>query len=554
MEYVIINVGRINHTVKFQKQMHPVLSDRYEIFGQITRSRCSVVMLAVDNTQEEAGPVVVKKFVLPLPTEKLAQAFEAELLMARSLKNKYLVPYFDTFFEKQWAGYFAIMPYYKSQSLYEQIRHRRTIRKPFEEASIWVFLASMMDLFLLLHSSSNIEGFSYPHNCVIRPDNIFVSKYGIFQLHRFHLGKYDHFRATKPKLTPCYHAPEVIGGKNWSIKSDVWSVACIAYEMCTLRPLYELLDIEELFGLIKDARPTFNLRGYSREMQDLLSTMLDPIANSRASPEYLLKNPTLQHYKEMLVCAGNGVCSCGGDGKACCDLQTECFCPTFVHSNYADAAEALSYGLTDHTDRQLSLGSLKKDAANWHVESRSMEPISSSKSQLVVTTTNKDLRTHTKNDYSITDFSLPHGYTDDNKGSSMHRECDDVRNFSPFDRRYWRGAATDSLPKSDRTNDPNTQSLSVKESFDNVLQLKKGSPDTQGLSMSSRPHVSVDSLMYAGQKTFHYLKDPVILDSVPYENDRQQSHRHLQRSVFPVVTEMSPIQCSRSSHTLKSDS
>lgn len=530
--------------------MHPVLSNRYEILGQIARSRCSVIMLAVDSTQEEAGPVVVKKFVLPLPTEELARAFQAELLMARSLRNKYLVPYLDTFFEKQWAGYFAVMPYYKSQSLYEQIRHRKTIQKPFEEASIWIFLASMLDLFVLLHGSSNIESLSCPHNYVIRPDNIFVSKYGIFQLHRFHLGKYEHFRTNKPKLTPCYHAPEVIGGKNWSIKSDVWSVACIAYEMCTLRPLYELLDVSELFGLIKDARPTFNLRGYSREMQDLLSTMLDPIASSRASPEYLLKNSTLQHYKEMLVCAGNGVCSCGGNGKVCCDLQTDCFCPTFVHRNYADAAEALSYGLADHTDRQVPLESLKKGAATWHVETRPMEPISSSKSQLTVTAMNKDPKIHAKNDYSIMDFSLLHGCTGDNKGSNVYRD-DDVRNFSPFDRRYWKGATTDSLPKSDRTNDPNTQSLSVKESFDNVLQHKKVSPDTQGFSMSLRPHPSVDSLMYAGQKTFHYSKDPVVLESVSYENDRQQSRRHSQKSVSPVVVEMSPIQHVRSSHTLK---
>lgn len=148
------------------------------------------------------------------------------------------------------------------------------------------------------------------------------------------------------------------------------------------------------------------------------------------------------------------------------------------------------------------------------------------------------------------DFSLPHGCTGDNKGSNVYRD-DDVRNFSPFDRRYWKGATTDSLPKSDRTNDPNTQSLSVKESFDNVLQHKKVSPDTQGFSMSLRPHPSVDSLMYAGQKTFHYSKDPVVLESVSYENDRQQSRRHSQKSVSPVVVEMSPIQHVRSSHTLK---
>ena len=519
-------------------KMHPTLANRYEILGQISRSRCSTTMLAIDNTQEKAERIVIKKFVFPMPTEELTKSFETDLSVVRSLKNKYLVPYFDIFPENQWAGYFAVMPYYRSRSLYEQINYRREVRKPFKETSVWIFLASMMELFVHLYSSS-AEGLSCPCNYAICPANVFVSEYGIFQLHCFHLGKYERFKTNRPKLTPCYHAPEVIGNKNWSVKSAVWSVACIAYEMCALRPLYELLDVDELFRLIKDTRPTFNLRGYSRDMQDLLSLMLDPIANSRASPEYLLKNSTLQHYKEMLVCAGNGVCSCGGDGKACCDLQMEYSYSTFVHGNYTDAMEALSYGMVDHTDRQLHSGLVSKEAPNHCITSRSMEPVSSSKSQLAVISTSKDALIHTKKEYSITDFSLPQGYVEDNKGGSTCYEHKDIRDFSPFDRRHWKGATIDGLRKSDETNNHNTHASFTKETSDNVLQIKRASLDTQGLSMSSRPHMSVDSLMYTGQKAFHYLKDPIVSGSTHYESDRQQSHR---QSISPVITELSTIQ------------
>lgn len=522
--------------------MHPILANRYEIIGQVTRSRYSVIMLAIDNMMEDEERVAIKKFVLPLPTEESARTFEVELSMARSLKNKYLVPYNSIFSDKQWAGYFAVMPYYKSRSLREQIVYRKTIRRPFQEASVWLFLASMVDLFTYLYGSSvSVKDPLYLYNRAIHPDSIFVSQYGIFQLHRFHFGKYERFKTNKPMLTPCYHAPEVIGNRDWSIKSDVWSIACIAYEMCTLRPLYELLNADELFKLVRDTRPTFNLKGYSPDIQNLLKTMLDPIASSRASPEYLLKHPTIQHYKEMLVCAGNGVCSCGGDGRKCCDLQMEYLYSTFIHNNYPDAMEALSYGSLDYMDGQTRSCLTNKGYSDRYVDSRPVEPVSSSRSQLAVPSMNKDAKTHIRKDYSITDFSFPHQYTDDSKQYDIHYQHKDVRDFSPFDRRHQKGT-TSSSDKSDKQNDLNIQSLSTKESSDNLPHTKKVSADTQGLSMSFRPHMSVDSLMYTGQKAFHYLKDPVVSGSARYESDRPQSHRRSQKSGSPTVMELSSIQ------------
>lgn len=520
--------------------MHPILVDRYEILGQITRSRHSVIMLAIDSKSEDERRVAIKKFILPLPTEELAKHFEIDLSMARSLKNKYLVPYYDLLFEKQWGAYFAVMPYYKSRSLREQIAYRKTIRKPFEEASVWILLASMADLFTSLYST---DGDNPPYLCnrAICPDNIFVSQYGIIQLHRFQLGKYERFKTNKQKLTPCYHAPEVIGDRNWSVKSDIWSIACIAYEMCTLRPLYELLNPDDLFKLVKDTRPSFNLRGYSSNIQNLLSAMLDPISISRASPEYLLKHPTLQQYKEMLVCAGNGVCSCGGDGNKCCDLQMEYLYSSFVHSNYADAMEALSYCAIDYSDRrQMHICLTNKESDNQSRNPRPVEPISSSKSQLAIQGTATDVQIHAEKDYSITDFTLPHSCIDDLKKNGACYEHKDVRDFSPFDRHQQTGTTTSNV--SNKQNDLNAKSLSTKVSSDNLVQTKKASLDTQGLSMSSKPHMSIDSLIYTGQKPFYYSKDPVATGSAHYEIDRQHSRQQSQKSGSPPVTELSLIQ------------
>ena len=41
-------------------------------------------------------------------------------------------------------------------------------------------------------------------------------------------------------------SPEVLQGKGYDWKSDVWSLGCIAYEICMLRSPFRLDDKENL--------------------------------------------------------------------------------------------------------------------------------------------------------------------------------------------------------------------------------------------------------------------------------------------------------------------
>jgi len=39
--------------------------------------------------------------------------------------------------------------------------------------------------------------------------------------------------------TPYYLSPEIIEGRPYSFKSDIWSLGVMLYELCALRPPFE---------------------------------------------------------------------------------------------------------------------------------------------------------------------------------------------------------------------------------------------------------------------------------------------------------------------------
>ena len=47
--------------------------------------------------------------------------------------------------------------------------------------------------------------------------------------------------------TPYYASPEVWNDQPYDSKSDIWSLGCLIYEICALRPPFQGKDMEALF-------------------------------------------------------------------------------------------------------------------------------------------------------------------------------------------------------------------------------------------------------------------------------------------------------------------
>ena len=70
----------------------------------------------------------------------------------------------------------------------------------------------------------------------IKSANVFLNKNGLVKLGDLNVSKIVRSLCQTQTGTPYYASPEIWLDKPYDIKSDIWSLGCVIYEMITLRP------------------------------------------------------------------------------------------------------------------------------------------------------------------------------------------------------------------------------------------------------------------------------------------------------------------------------
>jgi NIMA (never in mitosis gene a)-related kinase len=118
----------------------------------------------------------------------------------------------------------------------------------------------------------------------LKGQNIFLTKSGMVKVGDFGICKIlSNTKALAKTVvgTPYYLSPEIVQSKPYNLKSDIWSMGVILYEMCALKPPFDAPSLHIL--AMKIARGAFNPvpRVYSSEMRSLIASMLNVNPSSR---------------------------------------------------------------------------------------------------------------------------------------------------------------------------------------------------------------------------------------------------------------------------------
>ncbi len=131
----------------------------------------------------------------------------------------------------------------------------------------------------------------------ITPDNILIDENNTLKLgdfgHAKILGNENSFVMTTMKASK-YLSPEQVMQAKSSLKSDIWALGCLLYEMACLEPPFVAQNHLSLAMKIKNAKiPKITGHKYSSELTRVVNYTLQKNPKDRPSVEELLNIPQI---------------------------------------------------------------------------------------------------------------------------------------------------------------------------------------------------------------------------------------------------------------------
>uniref|UniRef100_A0A3P9GY08 non-specific serine/threonine protein kinase n=1 Tax=Oryzias latipes TaxID=8090 RepID=A0A3P9GY08_ORYLA len=96
--------------------------------------------------------------------------------------------------------------------------------------------------------------------------------------------------------TPYYLSPEICESRPYNNKTDVWSLGCVLYELCTLRHPFEGSSLRQLLGKICRGRYAPVPTRYTHELRLLVNQLFKVNPRDRPSISSVLQRPFLQKH------------------------------------------------------------------------------------------------------------------------------------------------------------------------------------------------------------------------------------------------------------------
>jgi hypothetical protein len=259
-----------------------ILGDRYRIVGLLGRGGMGEVYRADDL---KLGQPVALKF---LPEKMLKDGpsltrFHREVRVARQVSHKNVCRVYDI--GEARGHHFLSMEFIKGEELSSLLR--RIGRLPEDKA---LQIARQICAGLAAAHEAGVL------HCDLKPSNIMIDDDGNARITDFGLaGLAEEFKTEERSAgTPAYMAPEQLAGKEVTIRSDIYSLGLVLYELFTGKRAYDASTLGELMKLrLKDTTPT--------SPSDIVKD-LDPVIE-RVIDRCIQKNPAQRPSSALQVAA-----------------------------------------------------------------------------------------------------------------------------------------------------------------------------------------------------------------------------------------------------------
>jgi len=224
--------------------------------------------------------VVIKEIALGNLSPQEQRDARKETKILSSLHHPNIIGYKGSFMMKNTLH--IVMDYADNGDLFEQIQKAKGVH--FKEEQILDWFVQICLALKHIHDRKILHR-------DIKCQNIFLMKSGMIKMGDFGIAKVlDHTsQFSKTAIgTPYYLSPEICQGKSYNAKSDIWSLGCVLYEICTLNHAFDSNCMNGLIMKILRAKHSPIPYYYSPNLRNLVDMLLNKNAAKRPSINQIL--------------------------------------------------------------------------------------------------------------------------------------------------------------------------------------------------------------------------------------------------------------------------
>ena len=270
----------------------------FEILEKLGDGAYSVVYKV--RRKEDSKIYALKKVRLQNLSEKEKENSLNEVRILASVKSTFVIAYKEAFIDEKDQSLCIVMEYADKGDLYQKICQFKKIGCLIEEVDVWRIFIQMVKGLKALHDLKILHR-------DLKSANIFLFSDGSAKIGDLNVSKvaYKGLGYTQTG-TPYYASPEVWRDEPYDIKSDIWSLACVTYEMLALHPPFRAENMEKLYKKVVNCQYGKISERYSNDICEIIKLLLKVKSKDRPTCGQILKHPLVKKRIEFFQAqAGN---------------------------------------------------------------------------------------------------------------------------------------------------------------------------------------------------------------------------------------------------------
>ncbi|XP_039693055.1 serine/threonine-protein kinase Nek11 isoform X3 [Pteropus medius] len=273
-----------------------LIARRYVLQQKLGSGSFGTVYLVSDKKAKQGEELKVLKEISVgglNPNETVQASLEAQLLS--KLDHPAIVKFHSSFVEQD--NFCIITEYCEGRDLDYKIQEYKEAGRTFPEGQIIEWFVQLLLGVDYMHERRILHRDLKSKNIFLKNN---VLKIGDFGVSRLLMGSCD--LATTLTGTPHYMSPEALKHQGYDTKSDIWSLACILYEMCCMNHAFTGSNfLAIVLKIVEGDTPSLPKR-YPKELNAIMERMLNKNPSLRPSAIEILKIPYIDEQLQHLMC------------------------------------------------------------------------------------------------------------------------------------------------------------------------------------------------------------------------------------------------------------